>query len=402
MSTSAGPLRGIRVIDLSTIVAGPMATQIMADQGADVIKVEAPPVGDGTRHLGPCRNGFGAAFHIYNRGKRSVVLDLKTPGGMAALRKLVAGADVLLHNYRPKVTGRLGIDYASLVAAQPDLVYVAISGFGELGPLADRPAFDHIMQCYAGFADVQASQDGAGKPALIGNIVIDKLTALTASQAVTAALLARARGDGGQEVKLSMLGAAIAFLWPDAGGPLHLQGEGAEWRPSLSDRCRLYQFRNGAGTFNGTDASFPLLVEKLGPQTGTDPRLQTAAGRSAHPDLLKQVEREWAEATAKLDVDEGLAMIAATGAPCAKVRSLADLVDDPQVAANGYLRIAGHPVAGAIREPRPAAEFSATPLEPGTPGPTLGQHTDEVLAELGYGPGEIEGLRAQGALGVSP
>jgi crotonobetainyl-CoA:carnitine CoA-transferase CaiB-like acyl-CoA transferase len=398
MSTTAGPLRGIRVVDLSTIVAGPMATQIMADQGAAVIKVEAPPVGDNTRNLGPCRNGYGAAFHIYNRGKRSVVLDLKTPQGMAALRKLIAQADVLIHNYRPKVTTRLGIDYASLAADHPDLIYVAISGFGEEGPLADRPAYDHILQCYTGFAAAQATQDSGGKPALLGNIVCDKLTAMTASQAVTAALLARARGDGGQEVKLSMLGSAIAFLWPDAAGALHLQGEGVEWRPTLADRVRLYHFRNGSGTFNGTDASFAALVELLDSPTGRDPRLKTAGDRSAHPELMKQVEAEWAGAVASMDIDEGLAAIAATGAPCAKVRSLADLVGDSQVDAMGYLRLVDHPVAGMIREPAPAASFSATPLEPGPPGPALGEHTDEVLAELGFNRDQVAAMRAEKAV----
>ena len=399
MSTTAGPLRGIRVVDLSTIVAGPMATQIMADQGADVVKVEAPPRGDGTRHLGPCRNGYGAAFHIYNRGKRSVMLDLKTPDGIEALRKLIARADVLLHNYRPKVTSRLGIDYTSLSEAHPDLIYVAISGFGEEGPLAERPAFDHILQCYTGFAASQARQDSGGKPALAANIVCDKLTAMTASQAVTAALFARARGDGGQEVKLSMLGSAIAFLWPDAAGDLHLQGDGAEWRPNLADRVRLYHFRNGSGTFNGTDASFAALVEKLGSQTGTDPRLVNAAGRSAHPELMKLVEAEWAEAVSGMDVDEGLALIASTGAPCAKVRSLGDLVGDEQVDAMGYLRLVDHPVAGSIREPAPAASFSATPLDEGPPGPTLGEHTKTVLAELGYDAATIATMRQAGALG---
>ncbi len=399
MSTSAGPLRGIRVVDLSTIVAGPMATQIMADQGADVIKIEAPPRGDGTRHLGPCRNGYGAAFHIYNRGKRSVVLDLKTPGGMAALRKLIARADVLIHNYRPKVTARLGFDYASLAKDHPNLIYVAISGFGEEGPLADRPAFDHIMQCYTGFASAQAIQDSGGKPALAANIVCDKLTAMTASQAVTAALFARARGDGGQEVKLSMLGSAIAFLWPDAAGNLHLQGDGVEWRPNLADRVRLYHFRNGSGTFNGTDTSFAALVELLGSETGRDPRLATAASRSAHPEMMKLVEAEWAGAVAAMDIDEGLAAIAETGAPCAKVRSLAELVGDPQVDAMGYLRLVEHPAAGTIREPAPAASFSATPLEQGPPGPALGQHTDEVLAELGYEVAQRIAMREAGALG---
>ena len=384
MTNSAGPLDGVRVLDLSTVISGPMATQIMADQGAAVIKVEAPPAGDGTRHLGPVRNGMAAGFHMLNRGKRSIVLDLKTPAGKQVLHKLIARSDVLVQNFRPKVMQRLGLDYARLKQAYPDLIYVSISGFGESGPLADRPAFDHILQCHAGFVASQAGPNKDCEPVLIRNVLVDKVTAMTAAQAVTAALFARAQGAGGQEITLSMLGAAIAFLWPDAAGPHHLPGPDVDMRPSLADRARLFPFRNGMGTFNGTDASFAALCRDLNAPTGDDPRLKTAAGRSQHKELMLQVEREWAQATAQMDIDEGLAIIAATGAPCAKVRELEALIDDEQVAANGYLRIIDHPVAGPIREPRPAAEFSVTPLQPVAPAPTLGQQTQEILAELGF------------------
>lgn len=401
MTMTGGPLKGVRVLDLSTQISGPMATQMMADQGASVIKVEAPPAGDGMRHLGPVSNGMAAGFHMLNRGKRSVVLDLKSPAGKEVLHKLIAQSDVLVQNFRPKVMERLGLDYAKIREAYPDLIYVSISGFGENGPLADRPSFDHIMQCYAGFVSTQSGPNKDCEQVLIRNVLVDKVTAMTAAQAVTAALFARSQGAGGQEIKLSMLGVAIAFLWPDAGGPHHLLADNVEMRPSLADRARLFPFKNGLGTFNGSDASFAGLCRDLNAPTGNDPRLKTAAGRAKHKDVMLQVEREWAEATAQMDVDEGLAIIEANGAPCAKVRDLEALIDDEQVAANSYLRVFEHPVAGPIREPRPAAEFSAMPLGLPTPAPTLGQQTEEILAELGFDAEAQNRLREHGALGQS-
>jgi len=400
----SGPLRGVRVLDLSTIVAGPMATQIMADQGADVIKVEAPPIGDRGRNPGSSRNGVSATFHIFNRGKRSIMLDLKAPAGLELMRRLIGQTDVLLHNFRPKVMARLGLDYESLRGGHPELVYVAISGFGDEGPMADRPAYDHMVQCYAGFAALQADPktgadaDGGG-PSLIRNVVVDKLTALTAAQAVTAALYARAGGAGGQEVKLSMLGSAIAFLWPDAAVKNHLVGEGAQLKPSMADFCRLYRFKNGYATFSASDASFAGLCRVLKAPAGNDPRLQDSVGRLKELALMAEVERQLAAAAAELDVDEGIALLEANDVPCAKVLSLEDLPDHPQVRANGYLRIAEHPVAGPIIEPRPAADFSATPVEPTGPAPGLGEQTDAILAELGLDSDAVAGLRAQGAVG---
>ncbi len=399
MSHTGGPLKSVRVLDLSTIISGPMATQMLADQGAAVIKVEAPPAGDGIRHLGPVRNGMAAGFHMLNRGKRSVVLDLKTPAGKEVLHKLIAQSDVLVQNFRPKVMQRLGLEYEKIKESYPDLIYVSISGFGDKGPFADRPAFDHIMQCYAGFVASQAGPNKDSEPVLIRNVLIDKVTAMTAAQAVAAALFARSQGAGGQEIKLSMLGVAIAFLWPDAGGSHHLLGDDVEMRPSLADRARLFPFRNGLGTFNGSDASFAGLCRDLNAPTGNDPRLKTAAGRAEHKDMMLQVEREWAEATAQMDIDEGLAIIEANGAPCSKVRDLETLIDDEQVAANGYLRVFDHPLAGPIREPRPAAEFSATSLDLPAPAPTLGQNTSEILTELGFDAEAQIRLKAEGALG---
>jgi crotonobetainyl-CoA:carnitine CoA-transferase CaiB-like acyl-CoA transferase len=395
----SGPMQGVRVLDLTTIVAGPMAAQILADQGAEVIKVEAPPVGDRGRYPGASRGGLGTTFLMYNRGKRSILLDLKAPGGLEVMRRLVGWADVLLHNFRPRVMGKLGLDYESLRAAHPGLVYVAMSGFGEEGPMADRPAYDHMLQCYAGFAALQGEASPEGTPGLIRNVVVDKLTALTAAQAITAALFARAGGAGGQEVKLSMMGAAIAFLWPDAAVRHHLVGEGGEVKPGMAEFCRLYRFRNGYATFSASDASFAELCRVLNAPAGTHPRLQNSVGRVRNPELMAEVERQWAEAAAGLDVDEAIALLESIDVPCAKVISLADLPEHPQVVANGYLRIAEHPVAGPVREPRPAAAFSGTPAEPATPAPQLGEHTAEILAELGFDPPAVDRLRAEGALG---
>jgi crotonobetainyl-CoA:carnitine CoA-transferase CaiB-like acyl-CoA transferase len=400
MTAAKGPMHGVRVLDLSTVVAGPMAAQVLADQGAQVIKIEAPPGGDRGRTPGSARNGMSATFHMFNRGKRSIVLDLKTAGGVAVLRRLIERADVLLHNFRPKVMGKLGLDYESLRQTYPELIYVSISGFGDVGPMADRPAYDHIVQCYTGFADLQADERaGDGRPGLIRNVVVDKLTALTAAQAVTAALFARSNGAGGQEVKLSMMGAAIAFLWPDAAVDRHLVGDGGEQRPSMASFCRLYAFKGGYITFSPTDAAFEALCRAFNAPSGADPRLKTGAGRVLEVELMAQVEQEWALAAANIDVEEGLALLEALDVPCARVVSLAELPEHPQVTANGYLRVVDHPVAGDLLEPRPAALFSVSDAAPAAPAPTLGQHAAEILAELGLDEAEQARLREEGALG---
>jgi crotonobetainyl-CoA:carnitine CoA-transferase CaiB-like acyl-CoA transferase len=207
-----GPLHGFRIVDLTSNVAGPLATMILGDQGADVIKVEAPD-GDSTRHGANRRGGFTASFVNNNRNKRSIVLNLKQPAALGVLKRLVATADVFTQNYRPGVAERLGVGEDAIRAVKPDIVYVSTSGFGEKGPYAQAPAYDPVIQGFSGLATVQAGSDEA-RPRLVRTILPDKLTAITASQAITAALLARARTGEGQHVRLSMLEAVVAFLWP--------------------------------------------------------------------------------------------------------------------------------------------------------------------------------------------
>ena len=227
-----GPLHGYRVIDLTSMISGPLGTMMLADQGADVIKVEAPG-GDHTRAGANRRNGFSASFLNNNRGKRSVVLDLKAPGGLQTLLRLTTGADVFVQNFRPGVADRIGIGEAAIRAVAPKVVYVSISGFGEQGPYAGKPVYDPLVQAMSGLATVQAGSDEA-RPRLVRTIVPDKLTGVVASQAITAALLARARTGEGQHIRLSMLGAVVAFRPVGFG---HGQPDLCRRRPAATGGC---------------------------------------------------------------------------------------------------------------------------------------------------------------------
>ena len=242
-AVAAGPLTGVRVVDLTTVLSGPIAGTMLADQGADVIKVEGPAWLDLTRHVSPRREGFTEMYLLANRGKRSLVVDLRTPAGVAVLRRLTATADVVMQNFRPGVAERLGIGADALRADAPDLVYLSITGFGPAGPLADLKVYDNLVQAVCGLASDQGR--AAGEPAFVANLACDKITALTAAQAVTAALFARANGRGGQHVELSMLDASIAFLWTDAAQGNVLLGDGvvpasrAQHESSLASRRRV-------------------------------------------------------------------------------------------------------------------------------------------------------------------
>jgi crotonobetainyl-CoA:carnitine CoA-transferase CaiB-like acyl-CoA transferase len=401
MTEITGPLAGLRIVDLSTIVSGPLATAVLADQGADVIKIEAPKLGDMSRYQGSKRGGLSGMFHIYNRAKRSIVLDLKAAEGRDALLRILKGADALLHNFRPGVMERLGLGYETVAAMNPLLVYASISGYGERGPMASRPAYDNMIQAFAGYVSVQGAdpQSGDYEPAFVRNILIDKLTAHHAAQAITAALLARFRGAGGQQVKLSMLHVALSFLWGDAAMGQQLLAADAEINTAPMAYSRLYRFKNGHATFNASDASFVPLCKALGAAAGEDPRLHTRIGRFAHQDLMADAMAQWAQAVARMDIDEGIALLESLDVPCAKVMSLDDLPDHPQVVANAIFRVSDHPVIGPVREPNHPIAFSTTPARTEGLGPLLGEHTDVILQEAGFTPQEIAGLRERGVAG---
>jgi crotonobetainyl-CoA:carnitine CoA-transferase CaiB-like acyl-CoA transferase len=391
-----GPLHGFRIVDLTSNVSGPLATMILADQGAEVIKVEAPD-GDSTRAGANRRGGFSAGFLNNNRNKRSIVLDLKNPAALETLKRLAAGADAFVQNFRPGVADRLGVGEAAIRAVAPTIVYVSISGFGEKGPYAQAPAYDPVIQGFSGLATVQAGSDTA-RPRLLRTILPDKLTAITASQAITSALLARERTGQGQHVRLSMLEAVVAFLWSsDMSGQTFVGDEPAE-QEAASAIDLIYETADGYITAAVvTDRQWQGLTRALEkPEWLEDERFKTPALRAQNIDarlrltqdeLIGRPSAEWLDRLTRADV------------PCGPVLTRSQLIRHPHVEAMEIVEEYGHPKAGRLRQARPATRFSATPAGIRSGAPGLGEHTDEALAEIGYSAMEIEALRAAGAMG---
>ncbi|MDJ0788141.1 MAG: CoA transferase [Myxococcota bacterium] len=389
----SGPLEGIRVVDLTTMISGPIATRILADQGADVIKVEAPGTGDLVRAMGSGRDGLSATFVLANRNKRSVVLDLKQSEGLAALLRLVESADVFVQNFRPGKADALGLSEPALRERAPGLVYVSISGFGEQGPYAGKRVYDPVIQALSGLADVQSDRD-TGRPRMMRLIIPDKLTALASAQAISAALVARERSGVGQHVRLAMLDATLEFMWPEAMAAHTFTGRSSKGRPQLAQDL-IFQTADGYMTAGAvSDAEWRALAHVAGhPEWLEDERFATAAGRVLHADARLAL---MAEAFRSRATGEWLVELDAAGVPCAPVLRREDLASHPQIEANDVLVEHEHPVAGAVREPRPAARFERTPSGLRMPAPGLGEHSDPVLAEAGYSPDEIRELREAG------
>jgi crotonobetainyl-CoA:carnitine CoA-transferase CaiB-like acyl-CoA transferase len=391
-----GPLEGIRIIDLTSMLSGPWATMILADQGADVIKVEEPRAGDHTRSYGNRKNGFSAHFLNLNRNKRSVAIDLKTPKGVELLKRLAAGADVLVQNFRPGVVERLGIDEAAIRAAAPAIVYVSINGFGEKGPYARKPVYDPIVQAFSGLTTVQAGSD-AQRPRLIRTVLPDKLTAVTAAQAISAALVGRLKTGKGQHVRLSMLDAVLAFLWASDMGAQTYIGEWVAPRTAASFIDLIYETKNGFMTAAVmTNKEWAALTRALQrPEWLTDERFATPAARDANIDARLQMTQDVLKTRT---TEEWLERLEAEQVPCAPVLTRDQVIAHPQIAASGILLESDHPVAGRLRQTRTAARFAApTVIRHGAP--RLGQHSAEVLAEIGLSAADITDLHRQGVVG---
>ena len=395
-SNSPGPLGGIRIVDLTSMLSGPWATMILADQGADVIKVEEPRFGDHTRSYGNQRNGFSASFLNLNRNKRSVAIDLKTARGVELVKRLAATADVFVQNFRPGVVERLGIDEAAIRAVAPQIVYVSINGFGEKGPYARKPVYDPIMQAFSGLTTVQAGSDQQ-RPRLIRTVLPDKLTAVTAAQAIAAALVGRLRTGEGQHVRLSMLDAVLAFLWaPDMGAQTYV-GEKVPQRTAASFIDLIYETGNGFMTAAVmTNKEWAALTRALGrPEWLEDPRFTTPALRDQNIDARLQMTQDVLKTRT---TEEWLGRLEAEQVPCAPVLTRDEVIAHPQIAASGILLESDHPDAGRLRQTRTAARFD-TPTVIRHGAPRLGQHTAEVLGELGLSDADIADLRGQRVTG---
>lgn len=376
-----GPLDGIRVVDVSAILAGPLATMMLADQGADVIKIEPPGIGDLMRLSPFRRGGMGAFFANGNRGKRSAVIDLHTPKGRELVLELVKRADVFVQNFRPGACERLGIGEADLRKVRPDLIYVSVSGFGETGPYSGRRVYDPILQGLTGHVAIQKNPD-VPIPDLIRNVVVDKASAYTVAQAITAALFARERGAGGQHVRVAMIDVALAFLWPDGMMAHTLMGDGVQPGPTLYELYRLTETADGHLIyFAASDAEMHGVFRALKrPDLCDDPRFQ-AFERGKNAEALGQILYDEFHKWATADI---LARMLAEDVPVGPVHTLEQVLDDPQIRHNGSVFELEHAVVGRIRQAKPAARFDATPTEVRIPPPLHGEHTAEVLAELGY------------------
>lgn len=390
----AGPLDGVKILDLSAVIAGPMATGLLADQGAEVIKVEPPGLGDFCRWLGPNHKGLGAMFASVNRNKRSIALNLKDPKGKAILLELAKDADIFVQNFRPGAIQRMGLGYDELKAINPRLIYVSMSGFGQNGPYAKRRVYDPVVQAMSGFADSQKDKE-TGAPHLIQSIACDKVTALTAAQAMTAALLGRMKTGDGQHLTLNMLDATIAFLWPDAFYNHTLLDNPAPPSPDFADFYGIMPTRDGWITsITLSDDEFGDFCRAVGrDDIKDDPRFKDIFGRMANAAALKT---DFAEAVAGFATEDIRARLEAEDVPHAVVLNRDVVEADPQVVHNGQIGVTDHPVAGRLKLPRPAARFDDAAIEERRHAPILGEQTDEILKELGRSAEDIAALRASG------
>ncbi|MCP3018372.1 CaiB/BaiF CoA transferase family protein [Cupriavidus basilensis] len=384
----AGPLEGIRVLDLTSVVLGPLATQSLADLGADVIKVEGPE-GDLMRANGVSRNaGMSSIYLALNRNKRSVVLDLKTPAGAAALRRLIAGADVLIHNMRVAAIERLGFGYAAVAALNPRIVYCVATGFGQDGPHRDKPAFDDIIQAACGLVALGAV--AGGRPEYVPSLIADKTTGMALANAVMAALLHRERHGSGQAVEVPMLETMASFVMAE-----HLAGLTFEPATGPAGYARLLQGgRRPAQTADGwicalpyTDRHWKAFFHAVGrDDLGDKYNIASRAQRNAH---IRALYQHLAQITPTRTTKAWMALFETLDIPATPIYAPDELLAHPHLEAVGLFQQTEHPTEGPLREMRPTARFSATPLSLRRHAPSLGEHTDEVLREAGLAPEDI-------------
>jgi len=394
-----GPLEGIKVIDVSAVVSGPLAAMILGDQGADVLKIEPPGIGEVVRLPNFERGGLTSLFINCNRNKRGVALDLSKPEGQAVMHELIKDTDVFIQNWRPGAAERIGMGPDTLRGINPDLIYCSISGFGPTGPYAGPRVYDPIIQGLTGHAGIQMSPDFP-IPDLVRNIVADKSTSYTAAQAITAALFARDRGAGGQLIEVPMIDASLAFFWPD-GMIKHTLQNSAELRGnSLYETYRLWHTQDGQIIyFVASQVEHEGLFRALDhPEWIEDTRFATTESRM-NPDNAEVLGALLDEAIRGFNTETLLQRMSDNEVPSGRVLTLEEVFDDPQIQHNGSILEFDHPSAGKYQQAKPAAKFHGTPQDPRRRmPPLLGEHTEEVLTELGLSAAAIEELREKGVL----
>jgi crotonobetainyl-CoA:carnitine CoA-transferase CaiB-like acyl-CoA transferase len=388
--TAAQPLKGLKVVELSNMVTASLAAMTLGQQGTDVIKVEPLGIGDKLRHFGSQKAGISGVFHNCNRGKKSLAINLKSAQGQAAVRKLALGADVLIHNYRPGVMSKLGLNSAELRAENPKLIVCSLTGFGRQGPLKDAPAFDHVIQALSGITGAQG-QDGA--LSFVRMLICDKITAYTAAQAVTAALVHQARTGQGQHIDISMLQASLAFMWPD--GMMHktLLADDALHLAPMADYYQTFETTDGfvaAAPFG--DAEWQAVFKIIDrPDLAADPRFATLQSRGKHVAALLKV---FADAPLSLSTAEVLKALSDADIACAPCLSLDELSEHDQIKAVQAIETQTHPHLGEVQMAAAPVQFEGQPQTPLGPSPLLGEHSAEILRAQDYSEAEISEMQA--------
>ena len=393
----SGPLAGIRIVDMTTMLSGPWAAMILADQGAEVIKVEVPVTGDHVRSLGNQRAGMSAMFLNINRNKRSITIDVKNPRGRDIVRDLAKNADVFLQNFRPGVVDRLGVGEADIRAVSPEIIYTSVSGFGDVGPWVGKPVYDPIIQAISGLTTVQAGSDQE-RPRLIRTVLPDKLAAVTIAQSISAALVSKLRTGTGQHLRVSMLDSVMYFLWASDMGAQTYPDASVSNQEAASFIDLIYETKDGYMTVavmsNKEWVGLTKALER--PQWLSDERFATPGARDRHVDerlvltqevLMSRTTSEW---MARLDAND---------VPCAPALKRSEVINHPQVIAAGCIVEMDHHAVGRLRQARSPGRFNGTPSSIRRGAPLLGEHNDEVLKELGYSDSTIQKLRVDKIIG---
>ena len=376
-----GPLEGVKILDLTSMVSGPMGAMILADQGAEVIKVE-PLAGDQLRHMAAPHNGVNAPFYSCNRGKKSLAIDLKSNEGKEILNKLVEQSDVFMQNFRPGTIERMGFGYEKLKKINPKLIFLSISGFGNKGPYAQSRVYDPVIQALSGATDIQADRD-TGTPKMFRIVVADKVTSLTASQAVSSALYAREKTSQGQHIKLSMLDSVIAFFWPEGMTGLVFEENEFDVRKLQGSQDLIYQAKDRYITAGAvSDAEWMGMCKALDmEELIKDERFSTSSARVINAEERKKITGAEIK---KWNSEDILERFQAEGVPSAPLLDRMELMNHEQIIANQTILREQYDGFGEVRQARPAAQFENSPSKIKRPAPKLGEHGKEIILSLGY------------------
>ena len=381
------PLDGVRVLDLTTMVSGPIATMLLAEQGADVIKIESP-TGDYMRRVGTEHKGMTSSFLTCNRGKRSMCVDIKQPKGLELVLELTKNADVLVQNFRPGVIERMGLGEDAVRALKPDIIYMSISGFGKTGPQAHQRVYDPVIQALSGLADVQRDQV-SGVPRMVRTIICDKTTALTAAHAITPALFHRERTGKGQSMDLAMLDTMVSFLWPETMGSLSFVGK--EQDPAHSQKSPDLVFKTIDGYITAganSDSEWEGLCNALNrPDLLSDARFKTAQTRSKNISERRQI---MSDEIATWISEEILERFDSAGVASAPILPRVDLINSPYIIDNNILSVVNDEILGEVRVPRTPVQYSEELSPITTLAPFQGANNRELMLELGYKDSEFD------------